>query len=156
MVQLLWEVVGGAGAGIVATIVATIVAIAFPLSHTIKWPKNPALFMISSTFRAVQQRWHSSPLWARAYLWQASRTALYGCFGGGWCQCRAQSAVPSSKSPGQELCLVGERLHYKRQSGRGPEQGWVWDLISWTAMLCKLMLDFETLKGNIGHTHEAL
>jgi len=25
----------------------------------------------------------------------------------------------------EELCLVGERLHYKRQSGRGPEQGWV-------------------------------
>eukprot|EP00913_Durusdinium_trenchii_P011836 g11118.t1 len=25
----------------------------------------------------------------------------------------------------EELCLAGERLHYKRHSGKGPEQGWV-------------------------------
>eukprot|EP00913_Durusdinium_trenchii_P032908 g30807.t1 len=59
-----------------------------------------------------------------------------------------QGGPPSAGTKVEELKLVGDRLHYKRLTGTGPDEGWVSTKISGKELVVKKEVD-EALKAKV-------
>ena len=153
---------------------------------SIEWPKNQDVHdFIHRLFPAAQQRWHSCPLWARAYLRQAPGTALYGCLGGGRLPVQRVQHVIRCRDVSRPGAVPRRRtatLQASEWQGTGARMGLKLNFMNFTFSslahisimavqhfgASALLFGYHDvawarhvrswkfeLKGNIGHTHEA-